>query len=182
MLSVSLLSLVLSAGASSRLAQDVAQLRTQVLAGNWVRAAELARSVEARVAQRAPLEVTDGQVIIGPPAGLGMYEPVPGGIVKQDELFLYAQVRNHVLRQSTRGFELHLVSDLIVIDAKGEELARDQAFAESRYTARVPHRDTFVVIALRSRGLPSGHYRMRVVVTDRIGGSSGQVDIPLQIP
>jgi len=176
------LALVLIAAPAPKLVDDIAALNTLVAQEKWAEAAELVRSIDTRVAERAPLVVSDGQALAAPPQGFGMYVPAHGGVIRHGELFLYAEVRNHGMRQTAAGFELHLVSDLVLLEASGKELARDEAFAASRFTASTPHRDTFVVIALKTRGLPAGKYKARVVIHDRVGGSHGQVEIPFKIP
>ncbi len=164
------------------LVEDVATLKRLVAEESWAEAAALARSLDARIGERAPLVVTDRQALAAPPQGYGMYVPAHGGVIRHGELFLYAEVQNHGNRQTAAGFELHLVSDLIVLDGAGQEIARDPAFAASRFTAATPHRDTFVVVALRTRGLPPGKYRARLQIHDRIGKKRGEVEIPFQIP
>jgi hypothetical protein len=177
------LSIVFAAAAPvAPVADDIATLRDLVKAEKWQEAAAIARSVEARVAERAPLEVTEGNALAAPPQGLGMFVPAHGGLIRGGELFLYAEVRNHVLRQTAAGFELHLVSDLVLLNRAGEEVARDPAFAASRFTATTPHRVTFVVVALRTRGLPSGHFTARLLIHDQVGNKSGTVDIPFKVP
>ncbi|MEE8409291.1 MAG: hypothetical protein V3T05_06785 [Myxococcota bacterium] len=164
------------------LGQEIERLPDLIKAGRWTEASALARSIEARIANLAPLEVLDGQALREPALGLGIYERLDGGVVHREELFLYAQIRNHGLQAKKNGFELVLVSDLIILDATGKELARDEGFGQSRFTARAEHRDTFVNIALRVKGLPSGKYTARLVVHDRIKGSSGRIEIPFAMP
>jgi hypothetical protein len=161
---------------------DLVALGKLVETERWADAARLAREVEARIAKQAPLEVIDGRALAAPADGLGIYHELPDGLVRGDELYLYAQVRGHALRKIEAWHELHLVSDLIVLDAKGRELARDMAFGESRFRARAVHRDTFVNIALRVRGLPAGKYRVVLVVHDVIGHKEGSVEIPFVMP
>jgi hypothetical protein len=156
----------------------------KALAGRDPAATALAaRQLDRAASLAAPLEVFDGQALSAPPEGLGIFDPLPSGIARNEEIFLYAQVRNHTPRPLAGGwFELHLVSDLIVLDADGNELARDMAFGESKFTARAEHRDTFVAIALRVKGLPKGSYRVRLVVHDQASGRAGQVEISFSMP
>lgn len=149
--------------------------------GRWSQVVQLIRELEPLAAREAPLAVTDGRPLAEPAQGLGMYTPLQDGVVKGEELYLYAQVANHGLRKVKEGWELHLASDLAVLDAMGRELARDPGFGESRFTARVPHRDTFVIAALRVRGLPAGKYVARLTVRDRVDEKSGVVDIPFAV-
>jgi hypothetical protein len=172
----------LGAPAEPSLAAEVEQLGRAVSSSDWSAAATRARALEARLSALAPLELGDAQVLVEPAAGLGIYTPLPGGVARQAELYLYAQVRNHGLRQLAGGWELHLVSDLVVLDEEGNELARDEGFGESRFVARAPPRDTFVSIALRVTGLPSGSYRVRLVMHDRVGKKSQSVEIPFRMP
>ena len=145
--------------------------------------AAAARDLDRAASLLAPLEVLDGQALSTPPAGLGLYDPLPNGVVRSEEIYLYAQVRNHTRRSLPGGwYELHLVSDLVMLDASGNEIARDTAFGESRFTARAEHRDTFIAIALRVKGLPAGAYRVRLVVHDEPSGRVGQTEIPFSMP
>jgi hypothetical protein len=182
MLGIVLVLAGLTAPAEATLAVELLGLERAVSRSAWGEAVTLARAIEARLADKAPLEVTDGQALAEPASGLGIYHRLADGVVRQSELYLYAQVRNHGVRQVTAGHELHLVSDLIVLDALGNELARDDAFGESRFVARAVPRDTFVNIALRVTGLDAGAYVARLVVHDRIGGKSRSVDIPFRMP
>ena len=137
---------------------------------------------ERALAEKAPLEVLDGRLLREPAAGLGIYSEVRGGRVAGPEIFLYAHVRNHLSRRVRRGYQLHLVTDLIVLDEAGGVLATDRGFGVSRYTSRTEHRDTFVNIGVKSAGLPPGNYTMRLVIHDRIGGKVGEVEIPVVMP
>ena len=174
------------AGASP-LVERVRELERRVQAGDWAGAAELSREIERAVADRAPLQIVDLQVLGAPPEGLGMYTELFGGEVRGEDLYVYAQVRNHAIRAAHGFHELHLVTDLVLLDAKGAELARDPALGESRFNARTPHRDTFVVIALRTAGLAPGDYRLRVVLHDEIarargGDRSAAKEVSFRIP
>ena len=152
------------------------ELQAAMEKGRWSDAAELAYRLERLAAARAPLRIVDLQVLATPPDGLGLYSAPYGGKIGGAEVYLYAQVRNHTLRQVAGRHQLHLVSDLVVLDAQGKELARDEALGESRFAARTAHRDTFVVIALRTRGLPVGRYQLKLILHDVLGGkeASGQ--------
>lgn len=161
---------------------EVDLLEKQVTAGDWAAAARTARAVERLAATRAPLEIVDVQTLSSPPEGLGMYTALFGGKVQSGELVVYAQVRNHALRERAGFYEIHLVSDLAVLDASGAVLAEDVGFGESRFNSRAQHRDTFVVIAMGTKGLPRGKYRLRIVLHDRIGKKSTQAEVPFEIP
>ena len=150
--------------------------------GKYAEAHQRAFSQERKAAMKAPLEVSDGQLLTEPAVALGIYKKARNGRVSGKEIYLYAQVRNHRSRKVGKRFELHLVSDLLVLDKKGNELASDLGFGESRYLAAVEHRDTFVNIALKSAGLPRGDYIFRLVVNDQVGNKRGSVDIPVVMP
>ena len=137
---------------------------------------------ERALAEKAPLEVLDGRLLRAPAEGLGIYREAPRGRVRGPEIFRYAHVRNHLSRRVRQGYQLHLVTDLIVLDEEGGVLASDKAFGVSRYTSRTEHRDTFVNIGVKSAGLPPGNYTMRLVIHDRVGGKVGKVEIPVVMP
>lgn len=158
--------------------QTTAALTQSVAAGEWSRAHELLRALELELASVAPLRLFDGQVLVAPPAGLGMYEAAPKGAIGGDELFLYAQVQQHMLRPSRGGYELSLASDLVLLGAAGEELARDEDLGRSAFWAKAAHRDTFVVVALRVKGLAAGPYRARWTVRDTLGGKQATIELP----
>jgi hypothetical protein len=151
-------------------------------AGRWSKVARQVRELEMVARREAPLEVTDGQALAAPAEGLGIYKPLEGGVVRASELFLYAQVANHGLRAVEGGYELHLVSDLIVLTEDGTEIARDSGFGESRFTAKAPHRDTFVNVALKVTGLPKGKYRIKLVIHDKVSEKVGSTEIPFAMP
>ncbi|MBJ80157.1 MAG: hypothetical protein CMH60_02450 [Myxococcales bacterium] len=169
-------------GQASPVGQEVGVIRSLILAEKWNEALAITRQLEDSLVQRAHLEVKNGKVLAEPPAGLGMYKELPGGLVKEAEIYLYAEVENHRIREKGGNYEIHLVSDLFVLDAQGNELARDEAFGESRFSAKTRHEKTFVLIALKSAGLPTGNYTMRLLVHDKIGNKSSQIDIPLRRP
>jgi hypothetical protein len=150
-------------------------------AQDWAKARAAAQALEAVIARLSPLEIVECVPLAGPPEGLGMYHPLVLGEVKGEELWLYAQVRNHGMRQVAGFWELHLVSDLVIFDGQGKEIARDVGFGESRFNARAEQRDTFVVIALRTKGLPKGDYRARLILHDRIGQKDAQADVAFHI-
>lgn len=160
----------------------LALLQKQVRAKNWDAAAQALRALEAEVTPRAALEVTDIRVLAAEPRGLGIYSVPFDDVVRTEEIFLYAQVRNHALREAHGFYEVHLSTDLAIVDAEGREIGRDENLGESRFNARAPHRDTFVVIALRTKGLPKGPYTARMTLRDRIGGKSATADVVFRIP
>ena len=182
MLGAIVLAVTIQGGVQSDLATNLGALAKQVAAKNWVQAAATNRRLDRLIADLAPLEVPDIQVLAVPPQGLGMYTPLYKGVVRSPEILIYAQVRNHGLRSVHGFYELHLVSDLVVLDAAGKELGRDEALGESRYTARAMHRDTFVLIAVRTQGLPAGKYRIRLILHDRISKKRAQAETPFVIP
>lgn len=174
---------MLAAGASAEDADALTKrLQKEVSEGRWSSAASTTRALDALIAAKAPLVVSDGRVLKALPQGLGIYDAASDGMVRSHELILYAQVNQHVSRQTRDGFELHLSSDLIVRDAEGHELARDEGFGEQRFTARTPHRDTFVTATLNVTGLPSGRYSVRWVIHDRLGEKSANIDIAFVVP
>jgi hypothetical protein len=153
-------------------------LASHLADNKWAAAVQTLRDMESIISKHAPLEIIDGAILMQPASGLGLYKPVFKGEVKGDELFLYAQVRHHGIRRVHDHFELHLVSDIIVLDKQGKEIARDEGFGESRFSARVPHRDTFVMVALRVKGLAAGRYTVRLVLKDKVANKSTQRDFP----
>lgn len=159
-------------------AQTTAALTQAVAGGEWTRAHELLRALELELASVAPLRLCDGQVLVAPPAGLGMYEVAPKGVIRGDELYLYVQVQQHTLRPERGGFELSLASDLVLLGADGAELARDADLGRSAFWAKAAHRDTFVVVALRVKGLAAGAYRARWTVRDTLGGKHATIELP----
>ncbi len=148
----------------------------------FAKAHRYAYLLEREVADKAPLQVLDGQLLVKPASGLGIYEKAPKNRIAGEEIYIYAQIRNHKSQRSTLGYQLHLVSDLVVFDQSGNRLAADQGFGESRFIASVEHRDTFINIALKSKGLPAGAYVFRLVVHDKVGSKSGFVDIQVVKP
>jgi hypothetical protein len=156
-------------------------LTKAITEGRWTDAATLATKLDRAIAAKAPLVVTSGHVLYEPPQGYGLYNAAADGVPKTDELILYAEVHEHVLRETTNGYELYLTSDLIVSDADGHELARDQHFGEQRFTAKAPHRDTFVTAALSTKGLPAGRYVVRWVIHDKVGDKVASIDIPFGV-
>ena len=177
--------LALNAVGSAQGSGDWTELQKELEAAlkqrQWAEAAHLGRRIEMLAGIRAPLELVDVAILNAPAEGLGLYSPAFKGEVRGDELYLYAQVRNHGVREVHGFFELHLVSDIVILDGKGKEIARDEGFGESRFSSRVPHRDTFVMIALRVKGLSAGNYRIRLKLHDKVGKKESQRDVPFMI-
>jgi len=164
------------------LAAQAKTLEKQIQAGDWQHAADTARALESAVAQKAPLEIVDLEVMTDAPDALGIYTVPFHNEIRGDSLYVYAQVRNHGIEERAGFYYLHLVSDLVVLDAKGHELARDEALGESYFGARAPHRDTLVVIALRTKGLAPGEYRLRLILHDRIAKKEASREVTFRIP
>lgn len=181
---VSLLSFAGTAAAakSGDLPERAKRLAAEIASGDWTAAAKTARQLERDVATHAPLEIVDIQVLGQLPEGLGLYTPLFAGEVRGEEIFIYAQVRNHGIRTVAGRSELHLVSDLVILDGAGKELARDEAFGESRFNARAVHRDTFVLIGLRTKGLGKGAYEARIVLHDEISKKVTRAAVKFRIP
>jgi len=180
---LSLLAMDCPSGASALHGRELALETARLLEGACAPVAlARVRALESELAQKAALEVADGRLLRAPAAAFGVYEPAPGNIVAGKEIYLYATVRNFGSRSLPDGtYELHLVSDLVILDAVGAELARDTGFGESRFAAHTPHRDTFVNIAVAAKGLPPGDYRARLVIHDRVLGKQGEVEVPLHV-
>jgi hypothetical protein len=157
------------------------QLTKAIADGAWSDAAVINAKLDRAIAAKAPLVVSDGHVLYDPPQGLGLYNAAADNTPKTDELILYAEVHEHGLRETANGFELYLTSDLIVYDSDNHELARDEGFGEQRFTAKAPHRDTFVTAAVSTKGLPSGRYVAKWVIHDKIGQKVATAVIPFGV-
>ncbi|MBC7793260.1 MAG: hypothetical protein H7Z43_06105 [Clostridia bacterium] len=160
------------------LAQEVVQL---VAAGKWSEAAEVTRALDLAIAAKAPLRVTDAHLLKELPEGLGVYTAIQDDTVRGEEAIFYAEVHEHALKKNGSRYELYLVSDFTIIDALGKQLAKDENFGESRFTATTPHRDTFVTATLRTVGLPAGRYSVQWTIRDRIGEKAATTTIPFMI-
>ncbi len=159
--------MILSLGAAPGVDHELVELQAAIKVKDWQQTVRWAQALEQRAAGLAPVELRDMQILMQPPEGLGLYHPLVQGTVRGDEIYLYAQVANHTVRPLPGDwYEVHLTSDLYLFDSEGQELARDVGLGESRLVARTPHRDTFVVIALKVKGLPTGEYRVRLAVHD----------------
>lgn len=138
---------------------------------DFAEAVRLARQLESQLARQAPLEIVDLQLLPNPPGGLGIYTPLFKGELHQglEEIYIYAHVRNQGMSTIAGFHHVHLVSDLKVMDSNGKVIADDPNFGESRFAARAPHRDTLVVVALRTKGLGQGAYSLELTLHDHIG-------------
>lgn len=159
-----------------------AQLQQQIAHGKWTEAAETVRLLDMAVAQKAPLVVTDAHMLKEVPDGMGIYTAIADGVVRTDEALFYAEVHEHSVRKNGNRYEIWLVSDFVITDANGKEIAKDDNFGEQRFSAATPHRDTYLTSVLRVVGLPSGRYNVRWTIRDRIGEKAGTVTIPFVIP
>lgn len=163
-------------------AEEQKALAGAIKAGDWQQASRQAARLEQKLGELAPLEIVDLQILASPPQGLGMYQPLTGGKAYVDEVFIYAHVRNHGHRRIGDFWQLHLSSDLRILDAKGKALAEEKNFGQSQYSARVAHRDTMVVIALRIKGLDPGAYTLELGLHDRISKKKTQGRVPFIVP
>ncbi len=168
---VLLIPLLCSQSAYANTTQTLEAIKKATKQKDFLTALERTRELETELAARAPLEIVDLQVLPAPPQGIGMYTPLFKGELhtSKDEIYVYAHVRNHGISKIGGFYHVYLVSDLTLLNDKGEVVAEDPKFGESRYAARVPHRDTLVVIALKSKGIAKGVYTLKLTLHDYIG-------------
>src|SRR5438045_2327555 len=107
-----MLTLLIGLAAATDPAATTHAYEAHAAAGRWAEAATVARRLEAAAAAKAPLAIPDIELLASPPEGLGMYTPLEGGVARGKEIYLYAQVENHGLREAGGFYELDLVSEL----------------------------------------------------------------------
>lgn len=133
------------------------------------------------LSQKAPLNINKITLLTAPAEGRGIYQELRGP-AHSEELYLYAQLQNHTIREvEPERYEIHLSSDIAIYDEDGTLLVQDRGFGRSHFFAKTKHRETYVNIAIRAHGIPDGRYTLKLTVTDILSGKKANASVPFAV-
>jgi len=114
--------------------------------------------------------------------GYGDYVPLEEAKVKGDGVILfYYEPLNYFTRREGDIYEIWLLQDVVVLDAKQKEVFRQEGTMEIHLRKRSPVLDLYAVNRLTLHGLPPGKYVFRLVLRDKLKGERASFDLPFEV-
>ena len=176
-----------SGSAGADVAAAIARAQAALVKREWS-AVIGALSEGLRVARNeAPLQISRVVVVDGPHTGLGVYQTLPGGVVRERRLRLYVEVENLVARPLADGrseLSLDVTGHFSAVAAEGarEPLGKKSLGAQQVQTHRASGVHSFGVDVSLGPDAPAGAYVVDVEVADRVGGKSARVPVSFALP
>jgi hypothetical protein len=115
------------------------------------------------------------------PLGLGMYSPAPRGQISGNTLLLYVEVSHFETRRLQDNYEVHLSTDARFFYDDGERISSKKDIGTHRFVSKTKQDVTFMVIELRTQGLPAQPYRVEITVRDHVSGKSASARVPFTV-
>lgn len=158
-------------------------VRDAVREGELGEATARAEALLLGLREAAPLRVRRALLVAGPPTGLGVYEPLPGGIVRDRQAFLYVEVEGFHRRPTTGD------ASVVSLTVSGDFFLEDGTPLGNRplgthtYVTHTPHGLTYFGPQLQlSARAPAGTYQVEVQVRDDVSGKTANARVRLLLP
>ncbi|MFZ9888109.1 MAG: hypothetical protein ACO3JL_11455 [Myxococcota bacterium] len=159
------------------------QVQQALQDGALARATTSAEDLLIALREEAPLRVRRALLVARPPTGLGVYEVLPGDVVRGREAYLYVEVEGFHRRPRADGsseVSLTVTGDFFLDD--GSPLG-SRALGTHTYVTHTPHALTFFSPQLQlSERAPAGVYRVDVRVRDDVSGKTTSARVRLLLP
>lgn len=167
----------------SRLEGLLLRVQESVREGALAEATTRAEALLLDLQEEAPLRVRRALVVARPPTGLGVYEPLPEGLVQGRQAFLYVEVEGFHRRQVAGG------ASAVSLTVRGDFFLDDGSPLGSRtlgthaYVTHTPHGLTYFGPQLQlSERAPAGTYHVDVQVHDDVSGKTASARVRLRLP
>jgi hypothetical protein len=103
----------------------------------------------------------------------GSYEPLPDNKVKAgDVVFFYFEPQNPSTRKAEGRYEVWLTQDVVVLNAKQQEIYNKEGFIEIHYQTSSPRLDIYGANQLTLAEIPQGEYLFKAILHDIIKGET----------
>ncbi len=101
----------------------------------------------------------------------GSYDPLPDNKVKEgDVIFFYFEPQNPSTKKAGGQYEIWLTQDMIVLNAKKQEVIKKENAVEIHYQTSAPRLDIYGVDQLTLEKISPGRYIFKAVLHDKIKG------------
>lgn len=94
---------------------------------------------------------------------------------------IYAEIGNFTLKRKGEFFNLDLIVDVMIQDAEGAELMKQEGVIAFDSAFKSEVHDLFFTIDLPFEGWPPGIYNVRLTVNDNFADETAYVDLPVEI-
>jgi hypothetical protein len=99
----------------------------------------------------------------------GLYEPLPDNKIKAgDIVFFYFEPQNPSTRKAEGRYEVWLTQDIVVLNAKQQEIYKKEGFIEIHYQTSSPRLDIYGADQLTFTEVPPGQYLFKAILHDKI--------------
>lgn len=116
-------------------------------------------------------------------ARYGVYQPLPNDTTfRQGETVeVYMELKNFSCESKDQVYATHLTTVLEIVDDQGEVASRFEFERDKPEAGNAPRVDYFHICRFPVQGLATGHYTLRVRVTDIPTGKFAQRELPLKV-
>ena len=105
--------------------------------------------------------------------GYGSYEPLPDNKIKAgDVIFFYFEPQNPSTRKAGGRYEVWLTQDVVVLNAKQQEIYKKEGFIEIHCQTSSPRLDIYGANQLTLAEIPLGEYLFKAILHDNIKGET----------
>ncbi len=103
----------------------------------------------------------------------GSYDPLPDNKVKEgDVIFFYFEPQNPSTKKAGGQYEIWLTQDMIVLNAKKQEVIKKENAVEIHYQTSAPRLDIYGVDQLTLDKISPGRYIFKAILHDKIKGEA----------
>lgn len=118
----------------------------------------------------------------GPATGYGKYQPRSSSVFAPEEaIHVYAEPVGFTVEEADGIFSYRIAADFRLINATGQVLAQQDAFAAFSSEGRSARRELPATLAFQFSGLPAGDYALELDFEDEVGGKSATASLPFSI-
>ncbi len=168
---------------SASLKADTRAALAALAKGDWPKVVAHLDAALMTARGKAPLSIEKLVVVLGPPAGLGVYDPAPNQEVRDREVWLYVEVANfgnRAIDPETWKVEISVSG---TFSLEGSEPIGTMSLGKHEMLTRTKHGLTFFGPHLKlSPKAPAGAYVVDVQVLDEVSRKQAKSKVRFVIP
>ena len=131
---------------------------------------------------KAPLSFRRAIWVAEKGSGFGAFNPRENAVFSAGApMLVYAEPVGFGWRQSGDMFRTDMIADVVIKQADGKELFRQEEFQKLQLASRVRNREFMVNFTYTLSGIPKGEYTVETIIRDQVSGKKGSFTLPFTI-
>jgi hypothetical protein len=136
----------------------------------------------AMIWDHAPLSFRRFHWVEGKPRGFGSFTLRENAVFESGAAMLaYAEPVGFHWRREGDLWRTDMAVAIVVKDAAGKELGRQDNFGKLEIRSRVKNREFMTDFTYTLRGLPAGNYQIETRIRDEVSGKTGSFSLPFTV-